>query len=407
MSRSSKHIFKKNPLLFPSEAIKKFNLPKSAVKSVHEDFAKNSLRIDFYIALVVGLTMIFYIIQDLITYKFSGFSDRIRSDPFFYAADFIFLIDSIVLIIIALAFIKNGKNTSIHRAATDIFKSFLAVAMICFLIDDASSGQLDKAKAIAPCILWMPVICICPLAFLLDNIIINAGISVAMITAVNILNNISDNFHINEIHQYWIVAVVYFFTSIIYHNVFFHVEAMKYNFEHENAELLVTSSFDPLTNCWNRNGMHSYTKPFEGNPLVKDEIVVMMDVDNFKKFNDRYSHLEGDTVLREVSHSLLENFLAKGAHVCRFGGDEFVLITAIDSEEDARKYLILIQDVIRSINLASLKNEDKITLSIGCTYLKQGTVFNFSDAVASADEQLYKAKNSGRNCICFQGSVIR
>jgi diguanylate cyclase (GGDEF)-like protein len=117
--------------------------------------------------------------------------------------------------------------------------------------------------------------------------------------------------------------------------------------------------------------------------------VLMLDIDHFKKFNDTYGHDVGDKVLKIVSSTVKEHIRGNQDILFRYGGEEFVII----SMDDLTGAITL----AKKINSLEFKGSpEKITVSIGISSYKQG-----EDVVKLADDNLYKAKEAGRNCFKY------
>lgn len=132
--------------------------------------------------------------------------------------------------------------------------------------------------------------------------------------------------------------------------------------------------------------------------------LLMIDIDNFKLFNDRYGHLTGDLILREVARLIQEN--VKPDHlVARYGGEEFaVLMPGVE----AAQALEIAERIRRRVQEHPFATPDerqaRVTISIGlATYPDHllGTANAVTDLIAAADEQLVAhAKKNGRNRVC-------
>ena len=117
--------------------------------------------------------------------------------------------------------------------------------------------------------------------------------------------------------------------------------------------------------------------------------VLMLDIDHFKKFNDTYGHDVGDKVLKIVASTIKERIRGNQDVLFRYGGEEFVII----SMDDLTGAITL----AKKINSLEFKGSpEKITVSIGVSSYKQG-----EDIVKLADDNLYKAKEAGRNCFKY------
>ena len=124
--------------------------------------------------------------------------------------------------------------------------------------------------------------------------------------------------------------------------------------------------------------------------------IMLLDLDHFKKINDTYGHLIGDEILKNIAKILKES-IRNVDHLGRFGGEEFVIILPNTSLENA----VIVAERIRGV-IANFKHniEDhiiQITVSIGiASYSRQDNDIN--QIIERADQALYKAKSSGRNC---------
>lgn len=121
--------------------------------------------------------------------------------------------------------------------------------------------------------------------------------------------------------------------------------------------------------------------------------LAMMDIDYFKSINDQYGHQAGDRVLQHVSRILLTTF-SKADIVCRFGGDEFCVLSTDLKKNEVQRAFERIRECFEKDRVHIGKTQIQITLSFG-------VVDKFSDsleaAINRADELLYQAKKSGRN----------
>ena len=126
--------------------------------------------------------------------------------------------------------------------------------------------------------------------------------------------------------------------------------------------------------------------------------LIIFDIDNFKSYNDHFGHLEGDQVLKRVS-AAAKKCVRKVDMVCRYGGDEFVIILpatnvygAVFVAEKIRESVDLMKLVVKEKGL-----EIKVTISGGVAAYSEG--MKKEDLVAGADRRLYHAKTDGGNRI--------
>lgn len=138
--------------------------------------------------------------------------------------------------------------------------------------------------------------------------------------------------------------------------------------------------------------------------------LLMIDIDNFKKTNDRHGHLIGDLVLIKIA-ALLTAEIRGFDFVARYGGDEFTVILPEVTDKEA---LAVGRRIIKSIGQHEFKSPDNedigmLSVTIGiASFPKDAT--EGQDLVAKADRAMYAGKNAGKNCLCVFGdetNIIR
>ena len=171
--------------------------------------------------------------------------------------------------------------------------------------------------------------------------------------------------------------------------------------------LRAQSTKDPLTGLYNRRYLQEILDREIRRAIRSEQAlgILMLDLDHFKNFNDTYGHDAGDTVLRETASFLVRSIRAED-FVCRYGGEEFVVIlpTADLRAADARAQRIRarIRDLVIMHNGRSL---GLITASIGVAALPDhGT--NEKDLLQAADAALYRAKREGRDRVAVAEASI-
>lgn len=157
---------------------------------------------------------------------------------------------------------------------------------------------------------------------------------------------------------------------------------------------------DELTGLHNRRWMNEmFEREIKRCEMDNDSLcIAMLDVDNFKHFNDRYGHLVGDRVLSIISTALL-SYLRPSDMVARYGGDEFSILLPQTDVSEALTIAERLRNGIAGLPLGRHRSETLTgaTISIGTAQMQTGDT---SEALLyKADMALYQAKQSGRNCI--------
>ncbi len=171
---------------------------------------------------------------------------------------------------------------------------------------------------------------------------------------------------------------------------------IKQKLSTSRKNLMVMAFRDELTGLFNRRYFDKVLAQElkRANRYSRDMSLIMVDIDHFKKFNDRYGHQKGDSVLRTVSTIMRENVRSTDI-ACRYGGEEIAVILP---EQDL-KHACMIAEKLR-IKLESLAREIEgvsVTASfgVGSAGINQLTA---KELIKRTDTALYSAKNSGRNC---------
>ena len=157
---------------------------------------------------------------------------------------------------------------------------------------------------------------------------------------------------------------------------------------------------DPLTGLFNRRYMEESLEREVSRAARNNQAVslIMIDIDYFKRFNDTFGHQAGDTLLRSLGEFLSQR--TRGQDVaCRFGGEEFALILAGASGNDAAKRAELLREDLQQLTVTHAGQVlGKVTLSLGVAVFP-GNGATAEELVHAADEALYRAKEEGRDRI--------
>ena len=126
---------------------------------------------------------------------------------------------------------------------------------------------------------------------------------------------------------------------------------------------------------------------------------LMLDIDLFKNYNDRFGHTAGDIVLKEIS-SIMRDALSKlGAIISRFGGEEFCAVITGTDKQEAQAIADLLRKRIEKEEIILRRVASRVTVSIGIASFPQDAS-DEEELIQRSDKALYKAKQSGRNRVC-------
>ena len=180
------------------------------------------------------------------------------------------------------------------------------------------------------------------------------------------------------------------------------VEERTRALEEANTRLEALGNTDSLTGIANRRSFDRIVA-LEWNRArraVTPLGLVMLDVDLFKHFNDLYGHLAGDSCLQLLARAMTQAARRPGEIVARYGGEEFVVVLPDTNEHDALEAARRIQHEVWSLALPHAGTAPGIvTVSLGVVSLVPSRELAPDDLVRQADAALYRAKQSGRNCL--------
>ena len=169
-------------------------------------------------------------------------------------------------------------------------------------------------------------------------------------------------------------------------------------------ELKLLASTDSMTKLYNRRHFSNMSEFIFS--LMKREkqnlSVIMLDIDKFKNINDTYGHKIGDDVIISLANKLIEH-QRQSDIICRYGGEEFVILLPKTSLDETNILAQKIRKEIESIILNISINKDlKFTVSVGVSQVDLENESNVEVALKRADDALYEAKESGRNKVCMK-----
>jgi len=165
-----------------------------------------------------------------------------------------------------------------------------------------------------------------------------------------------------------------------------------------DVEKIVTDSLtDALTGLHNRRHFDDCLKKEIQRSLRHGSFLslLFMDVDHFKRYNDTYGHVEGDKLLGKIG-TIIKDSIRQTDVGCRYGGEEFAVILPHSNLQDAS---FVAERIRKRVEAETVALNNGVTISGGISQYK--TNQKILEFVAASDSELYKAKESGRNCIYY------
>lgn len=173
---------------------------------------------------------------------------------------------------------------------------------------------------------------------------------------------------------------------------------MEHKKEELNTKLEFLASHDQLTELSNKNDFMEFVKERLTKYPERKHLVAMIDIDFFKPINDTYGHLAGDSILQGLAQ-IFRKYESPNVKFSRYGGEEFIVYFEIDHLANALEQLEQLRKEINETVFSINEKDISISVSIGVASWEQQA--SLEVLINQADEQLYLAKNLGRNQIKY------
>lgn len=192
------------------------------------------------------------------------------------------------------------------------------------------------------------------------------------------------------------------FTAIEQNDIEFFLSMLVYPLRNamEHRSALLSSKTDSLTGLGNRMAFDEALKrEVQLAQRYRENLSVsVIDVDFFKRINDTYGHQTGDAVLKKIGETLHQ--VCRSTDMAfRYGGEEFVVLLSKTDESGAMVIAERLRNAVEKLSWAQLP---VTTISIGIASVNYDCLEQPSDVFFRADKALYRAKESGRNCVCVE-----
>lgn len=344
-----------------------------------------------FIAILFTLLEVFYLVSDII----NGYYDT-HGFLHLYAILTI-LIPSIGVLCYTLS-VRN-KYTYLNQVIAFIYYCCVVGGMLIFLISDIQNdGQTNVT------FYNIFVLSICPIfdkrlfipLYILP--ILGSSLVITFATAPGQLTYFS-------YEQPIVLCAGCAFATAFFRKTALRSYVQQIKLESLSLEYEAISKKDFLTGLANRTALDEFKKTTVADAIKRDFSisVTMVDIDDFKKYNDYYGHLAGDECLKEVANQIrgLDN---EKIHTFRYGGEEFLTVIINSQEEDVKLHNELVLLNVRNIKIDRKKipsAKEYVTISMGSSSKKVKSLEEFDELLVEADKNLYLSKETGKNQITY------
>lgn len=304
-----------------------------------------------------------------------------------YFICYIFLI-AVCLISFGLSFLFNRNYDKDYKKMwllQNISGSIIFAWSVVITIFDLLRSVENSFLVYASVIVILPVVIYMNIYFML-------GLYLTSDILIIIFTIIYNQYWTGVVTNFLVFSVVSFIAALSYYRI-------RNKSIERGLELNDIARIDSLTKLFNRQALTEISpRIMASNVKCKTELtLVMMDIDDFKDVNDTYGHAVGDKVLRYVARLVQEETdnSNKLSSCYRYGGEEFLLVFSDTSSHQA---VNVVEAIMRRLKEDETEFDFRITVSSGIYTIVPGANENIEKYYTLADELLYKAKHSGKNC---------
>lgn len=353
--------------------------------------------LNLILILIMGLKCNFQLIS---TYGWSGLAGQI--------VGFSVCPICIALEVVSLKAKKEDIKIKFCNIGTALLYLGLAGQIVLFIHGDSMMGLTTSGEAISPALMILTLLLIIQPVFWTEAIILNL-ITVASVFAISI--HCAHEHGMVGLFYYIVIPVVFLLISYLIVSTLFYAETQRYCQVQRNEQLYNTAMYDELTRCKNRYALREFLKENHRRWETKSGnlLFIMFDIDNFKEYNDQFSHPGGDFCLRNVADAVRSKFQSPNLDFFRYGGEEFLLFIEIRNKKDAKKLTLDVKNAISGLKIEAPDGAPKevVTISVGATLIQTPFDFNFDEQISIVDKYLYAAKGAGKDVCCLDGKILK
>ena len=348
-------------------------------------FMKQNLAIVFYGTFLFLLTNGFYLVKNLI----------LRTT---LPLDMIPLYMMVGACLAMLVFLLCCKDCG-APAARFALLAFYTVVIAAVTVFMVSCNYHGIGLSISMCYLFL--IMIAPTYALSDTVFICVLILVSWYLPGKL--PYAENY---DLFKHFLLRVSIIIGFIVLHSIFLRQAADKRHIREMSNAFVKLAYNDIMTGTLSKEALKTYCAFVTEKQDPERVSAIIYDIDDFKSYNDHYSHMKGDQVLLRVSESVLRVLAQSDQYLFRFGGEEFAVVLPNATEDEARRVACQLLEAVRAAAIPRTDLPDRriVTASFGVACGTKDELRDLSLAV-KADKQLYLCKSGGKNCVAAGGTL--
>lgn len=350
-------------------------------------FMRQSLSIVFFATIIFLITNGFYLVKNIV------FNTMIVIDMI---PLYMMVASSVAMLIFLMLYKNHGSELSRY-----VLLAYYVIVIASVTIFMVSCNFHKIGLSISMCYLF--VIMIAPTYKLFDTVLICVLILISWWLPGKL--PYADNYNLFK-HFLLRFSIVAGFIAV--RTVFIRQSANERYITEMSNSFIKLAYNDMMTGTLNKKALETYCT-FVAEKMMPEKVsVIIYDIDNFKSYNDHYSHMKGDEALRLVAESVVDVLKKSDRYLFRFGGEEFIAVLPDTYEDGAR---LIASELLGAVRSAAIPRDDLpgksiVTASFGVACGTSRELKNLS-LIAKADKQLYVAKNGGKDCVAANGVIYR
>lgn len=327
-----------------------------------------------------------------------------------FLGQMISIVGTICVIVFEIVALKNKYQVIKERFShLSSLLMFLVMGTYFFLslYADAAHGFMST-PALSPSVTLISFFILIQPVFWREAIILDGSLSLGLIGFVIFA---AYKYNIDGLMYYFLIAISFPIGSYLIISILFYAETQKYCEELRNQALFDHATYDELTHCKNRYMLNTTIENniTEWKNNKEESLVVMMfDIDDFKQYNDQFSHVAGDYCLKTISDGIRKAFPSPSLDFYRYGGEEFLFFIEASNRLQAEYIIEKVRTTVLRLCIVAPKGAPNqyVTISIGGTFVKVDEIKDFEEVIKTADKYLYEAKRNGKNVSVLDGNLI-
>ena len=393
--------------LSPVLTIKKEHLTKRDVRNIKVSLSRKIGVSALVVAFLILLVNIVAFITMSIETKFNQIEVYGITS---FLGQMISIVGTICVIVFEIVALKNKyqviKERFSHLSSTLMFV-VMGIYFFLSLYADAAHGFMST-PALSPSVTLISFFILIQPVFWREAIILDGSLSLGLIGFVIFA---AYKYNIDGLMYYFLIAISFPIGSYLIISILFYAETQKYCEELRNQALFDHATYDELTHCKNRYMLNTTIENniTEWKNNKEESLVVMMfDIDDFKQYNDQFSHVAGDYCLKTISDGIRKAFPSPSLDFYRYGGEEFLFFIEASNRLQAEYIIEKVRTTVLRLCIVAPNGAPSqyVTISIGGTFVKVNEINDFEEVIKTADKYLYEAKRNGKNVSVLDGNLI-